>query len=145
MFPAFTAVASPVLLEGFRYSVDPVDVSQNIGYALMEENAAIVIDVRTKEEYAQSHIPNAYNFPVEELLNHLDELAVLKESDTPVLLYCRSGRRSGNAMNMLHKHGFKYLMNMGGIITWANETTTAAPEKPFADAVRAVTPLQNAK
>ncbi len=142
MFPAFTAVASDQLLTDFTYSAQPMDVSQNVAHALMEKNGAIVIDVRTPEEYAAGHIEGAYNFPVEELHKHYGELAILKENNTPVLLYCRSGRRSGNAMMQLHKEGFSYLMNMGGVLTWEYGLTTDKTSKPFAEAVKAVTRYQ---
>lgn len=143
MFPAFTAIAGDQLLDNFKYSAGPTNIKQTLAHALMEENGAIIIDVRTKEEYEAGHIENAYLIPLEELAAH-DELAVLKEQDTPVLLYCRSGRRSGLAMNTLAKAGYKRLMNMGGVITWEYGLTTDLPTKSFEQAVKDVVPFKSA-
>ena len=106
----------------------------------MEQNGAIVIDVRTREEYDEGHITGAYLVPLDEVYHH-QELNLLKARNTPVLLYCRSGRRSGLVMHDLARLGFKYLMNMGGVLTWEYGLTTAEPTLPFAEAVARVTPL----
>ena len=148
MFPSFTALAADQLLDDFKYSAEPTNIKQNLAQALMEANGAIVIDVRTKEEYDAGHIENAYLVPLDELnestiAQHKD-LKLLKEKDTPVLLYCRSGRRSGIVMNAMAKAGFKNVMNMGGVITWEYGLTTELPKKSFAEAVKDVTPYQSA-
>ena len=56
-----------------------------------------ILDVRTPAEFAQKHLPNAVNIPVEELKGRIDEVPV----DKPVVVYCRSGMRAGNAGAML--------------------------------------------
>ena len=142
MFPSFTASDSSDLLATFRYQAAPMNLNQHQAHALMEQNGAVVIDVRTPEEYHEGHIEGADLMPLAELYQH-HELSVLKARDTPVLLYCRSGRRSGLAMHDLARLGFKYLMNMGGVLTWEYGLTTDEPQLPFAEAVARVTPLQD--
>lgn len=140
MFPSFTAIESTDLLANFHYQVAPMNLNQHQAHALMEQNGAIVIDVRTREEYDEGHIAGAYLVPLDEVYHH-QELNLLKARNTPVLLYCRSGRRSGLVMHDLARLGFKYLMNMGGVLTWEYGLTTAEPTLPFTEAVARVTPL----
>lgn len=144
MFPSFTAIGEDRLLEEFTYSEQPSNIRQNLAYALMKANGAIVIDVRTPEEYDNGHIAGAYLMPLDEILQD-PRLAILKEQDTPVLLYCRSGRRSGLVMNDMAKLGFKNIMNMGGVITWEYGLTNDVPTKPFEEAVREVKPVNQGK
>lgn len=141
MFPSFTAVASDDILSSFALENSPSDISQNQAYALMEKDAVVVIDVRTAEEYANTHIEGAYSMPLDTLLQN-EQLPLLKENDTPVLVYCRSGRRSGLAMHNMSKAGYKNVFNMGGINTWEYGTTTEAPAKSFEQAIKDVKPLK---
>ena len=142
MFPAFTAVASDQLLEDFQYYELPTTVSQNVAHALMEENAAIVIDVRTPEEYAEGHIAGAYNFPVETIAKKAADFQVIKDNNTPVLVYCRTGIRAATGVSVLMDMGIKHLMNLGGVSSWEYGLTTEVPTTPFADAVKAVKPYK---
>lgn len=138
MFPTFTAVAGSELLNDFSYPERSTSVSQAVGHALIEERGAVVIDVRTPEEYAQGHVIGAYNFPIDKFDQMDSELSILKENDTPVLLYCLSGRRVSTAVKLLERKGYKRLMAMGGMLSWEYESTTEPTTLPFADAVRAV-------
>lgn len=71
-----------------------------------------IIDVRTAEEYAQSHVENALLFPVEDMQSgKLPELA----KDTPIALYCRSGRRAGEALTIMQQAGFTNVTSLGGL------------------------------
>lgn len=140
MFPAFTAVDSNDLLSNFHYQVAPMNLNQHQAHALIEQNGAILIDVRTRAEYDEGHIAGAYLMPLDEIYQH-QELHLLKKRDTPVLLYCRSGRRSGLVMHDLARLGYKYLMNMGGVLTWEYGLTNAEPTLSFAQALERVTPL----
>lgn len=137
MFPSFTTVDNAHLLANFFYEDMPQDVSQNVAYALMQEKGAVVIDVRSEAEYKEGHIYGAYNFPLETLMNE-HRLDVLKENNTPVLLYCRSGRRSGMAAEMLYRKGFLSMMNFGGVLTWEYGFTYEDPSIPFEEAVKNV-------
>ncbi len=86
---------------------------------LLKENRTIkLIDVRTKEEYEEGHNANAILLPVQELSQEkLDKANIQKEKE--VLLYCRSGGRSGRALEMLHSWGYSQAKHMGGgILAW---------------------------
>jgi phage shock protein E len=73
---------------------------------------AVVIDVRTPQEFQAGHIKNAINIPYEVIGFKIKQ--VTEEKDKDILLYCRSGRRSGIALTTLHKMGYTHARNMGG-------------------------------
>ena len=77
------------------------------------EHKALIVDVRTPEEFADGHYPGAINIPHETILDGLNQLGVSQE--TPVLLYCRSGNRSGQAELALKSNGFSQAKNAGGL------------------------------
>lgn len=62
---------------------------------------AIVVDVRTQEEWNQGHAANSILMPLHELAAHFEQLP----QDVPVLLVCRSGARSGQATAYLRNQG----------------------------------------
>lgn len=78
-----------------------------------------VLDVRTPEEYAEGHMKEAKLLPLQELEARLDEL----DKDTPYVLICRSGNRSGQAQEILKAAGFVKTYNtLGGMNEWPYET-----------------------
>lgn len=89
-------------------------------YEAIQRGEGQLIDVREPDEYREAHIPGAINVPVGRLSEHLPKLS----KDHPVLLYCRSGNRSGIAARMLKKQGFEqvYLLR-GGLLEWPYEKT----------------------
>ncbi len=74
---------------------------------------ALVLDVRTEQEFAAGHLEGAVNIPFELVLTHLTKQGLSK--DTDIVLYCRSGRRSGIANANLVKAGFTQTYNGGGL------------------------------
>lgn len=87
----------------------------------MDENSeAIVLDVRTQEEFDQGHIPGAVCLPNEFITA---DMPFPFAKDTELLLYCRSGRRSAEAAEKLRDLGFSNVYDFGGIIDWPYETT----------------------
>lgn len=73
---------------------------------------ALLVDVRTPEEFAAGHLPNAINIPHEKVVGELAKRGISK--DAPLVLYCRSGRRSGVAEDALAGAGYQQLYNAGG-------------------------------
>ena len=74
---------------------------------------ALVIDVRTPEEYEQGHYPGAINIPHEQILAGVRSRAL--GPDDPIVLYCRSGNRSGKAQTTLSDAGYSVTHNAGGL------------------------------
>ena len=84
---------------------------------LINSKDAIVLDVRTPAEFAQSHILNSRNIPLDEIEARVKELERFKEK--PVIVSCATGNRSGSAAAVLRKHGFTNVVNLaGGIAAW---------------------------
>ena len=73
----------------------------------------LVIDVRTETEYRQEHVREALNIPYDEIAGRI--AAVAPDRATPVVLYCRSGRRSGIAEQALRRLGYRQIENRGGL------------------------------
>lgn len=77
------------------------------------EQQALVVDVRTAEEYAEGHYPGAINIPHEMIIEGLQERSV--SANDIVILYCRGGNRSGQAQVALQSQGFTKAKNAGGL------------------------------
>ncbi len=74
------------------------------------ERGAIIVDVRTPQEYNEGHITNSINVPLQQLETRI---SMIKKKNKPVITCCRSGSRSGRAKNILQKHGIE-CVNGGG-------------------------------
>jgi phage shock protein E len=91
------------------YEISLTQINKNI------QTGAVVIDVRTPQEYETEHANNAINLPLDEIQNgKLPEVA--KESF--VYLYCRSGNRASQAKALLEQAGFEKVINIGGLNQW---------------------------
>jgi len=96
--------------------------------ALKNSDKKIILDVRTPEEFANSHIFGAINMDVrsDDFNNRIAKL----DKDQPVYVYCLSGGRSANASNILADNGFKIVNNMlGGISKWSGENKPTISSK----------------
>ena len=80
----------------------------------------LILDVRNEDEFAEGHLKNAIQSPVKELKENLSDIEKFK--DELVLVYCRSGKRSAEAVDILKENGFKNLVHMkDGISKWDGE------------------------
>ena len=82
---------------------------------IIDNEQVLLLDVRTEEEFVTGHITNAINIPVNELEHRMDEL---KDKEQKILVYCKSGRRSVIACEILVDASFKNVYNMGGVVDW---------------------------
>ena len=83
----------------------------------IKSDSVQLVDVRTPQEYTEGHIDGASNINVQS--DDFKELAQRELSkDSTVLVYCRSGRRSLDAAEMLTVLGYKVVNLKGGIIEW---------------------------
>ena len=95
-------------------AADGIDVKQAQS---MNKQGALLLDVREPAEYAEVHASNTKLIPLGQLGSRLQEIAVHK--DQPIVVMCRSGRRSARAVSMLQEAGFTKVSNMsGGMIAW---------------------------
>ena len=85
----------------------------------VSDTSVVVLDVRTPGEFQEGHLQNAINVDYEGI-NFAGEVNKLDKSKT-YAVYCRSGRRSGLATEVMAKNGFKSVFNLnGGVIEWQN-------------------------
>ena len=97
------------------------DITAQEAFILMQNNQYnpdfVIIDVRTPEEFAEGHVEKATNIDYYSE-TFRDELNNLDKNKT-YLVYCRSGNRSGNALNIMAELNFREVYNIsGGIIAW---------------------------
>jgi len=79
---------------------------------------AVLLDVRTSEEYRGGHIPGSKNVP----LQAIDKVtSVAENKDTVLFVYCHSGARSRQAAGMLQRMGYTNVDNIGGIAAYAGK------------------------
>lgn len=89
-------------------------------YDLVNEENAVLIDVRTKEEYSEDHIAGAINIPLNEI--RLDEIKdVVDDFDDNIIVYCRSGARSKEASKLIIDLGYTSVYDLGSINNWVIE------------------------
>ena len=79
---------------------------------ILEKEDVTIVDVRNTWEYDEGHVNNAVNIPLNEIPARIDEIRKLNR---PVILYCRSGNRSGAAVHILKQAGVTNVYNGGGI------------------------------
>lgn len=86
---------------------------------LLDAGKATAVDVREPDEYAVGHIPGAKLLPLPQLME--TALQTLPEKDAVLLVYCRTGRRSAEAVQKLAALGYQNLYDLGGILSWPYE------------------------
>lgn len=81
-------------------------------------SGAILLDVRTSEEYREGHISGSKNVP----LQSLDGVCnMVNKKETPVFVYCYSGSRSRQAASILQRMGYTNVKNIGGIASYTGK------------------------
>lgn len=87
---------------------------------MVNNDKAVVIDVRDPAEYSQGHIVDAINVPHAAIAGRVSELA--KYKDKPVVLACKMGQHAGAAGTVLRKAGFEHVSRLkGGVTEWRNQ------------------------
>lgn len=106
---------------GSAYEITPIEVSSWI----QREDRPFLLDVREPNEWEIGHLPGAVRISVNELPERMHEL----DSALEMVVYCRSGVRSGRAVELLRGAGFRKLKNMvGGILRWSDDVDPTIPK-----------------
>lgn len=85
-----------------------------------EGEVTLILDVRNEDEFAEGHLKNSIQIPVDELKESLGDIEKFK--DELVLVYCKTGNRSADAIDILKENGFTNLVHMkDGISKWDGE------------------------
>jgi phage shock protein E len=112
------------------FSATPVLSQDTSGSALsykkfekkIKKKNAVVLDVRTANEYKSGYIPHALNYNVLDSLSFEKAVQPL-DKNKKYFLYCKSGKRSGKALIMMKQMGFTKVQHLaGGITEWKGET-----------------------
>ena len=83
---------------------------------------AVLLDVRTPEEYFAGHIPQSRNIPLPAIKRVAE---VIKDKDTPIYVYCLSGGRSSRAVDILKNSGYNRVNDIGGISAYRGKLESA--------------------
>ncbi|MFG0300504.1 MAG: rhodanese-like domain-containing protein [Phycisphaerales bacterium JB047] len=100
--------------------IDEVDVQR--AHELIDSGKVCVVDVRRATEFREGHIPDAVNIAHTRLASRMSEVP----SEGPLLINCRSGKRSARASGYLQRAGFETINLEGGYLAWESANEPAA-------------------
>jgi len=89
-----------------------------VDYAELVKQGAVILDVRSKGEFAGGNVNGSMNIAVEQLSNNLNKL---KDKNQTIITCCASGMRSASAKSILKANGFKNVYNGGGWMSLKNK------------------------
>jgi rhodanese-related sulfurtransferase len=89
-----------------------------VNYAELMKNGAVILDVRSKGEYAGGHIKGSMNIPVDQLSGNLSKL---NDKNKPIITCCASGMRSASAKSILKSNGYTEVHNGGSWYSLKNK------------------------
>ena len=93
---------------------------QEFANIISDTTTVILVDVRTAEEYGSGHIENALNIDVKQ--DDFEKNAInMLPKDKTIAVYCRSGRRSKKAAEILSKNGYNVIELDSGYTGWTNK------------------------
>ena len=109
------------LLSGCGENKNTDSSSGSVNYMEAKEkiinDGAILLDVRTEEEYNEKHIDGASLLPLDKI--DIDSISqIVSEKDTPIIVYCRSGNRSKQAREKLIALGYSKVYDLGAMSNW---------------------------
>ncbi len=106
MKPFALAIASMISVSCFSNIAPREQVREWI------QNGSLIVDVRTPAEFNNGHYKDAINIPLADIEN---SFAMFGDRNRLIVVYCRTGNRSGKAKAILEKHGYKNVINGGGL------------------------------
>jgi phage shock protein E len=115
------AAAAAATLGGTQLACSSTDAASNVaGAATAISDNTVLVDVRTPEEFAGGHLEGALNIDVQspDFAARVGEL----DPDANYLVYCRSGNRSGQAIDQMRSLGFTDLANLGSVAEASSAT-----------------------
>ncbi len=107
---------------GFFDFLKGPDINEGVA-AYSGTPGAVLLDVRTEEEYRSGHIPGSVLLPLQSL-NRVDTVAAGKQ--TPLFVYCHSGARALQAASYLKHQGYSSVTNIGGIIRYRGKVVISS-------------------
>ena len=130
LFAALGAIMVLLILDplgmsgGSATAVSPMELSR-----LVNHEQAVLVDIRSKEEFAAGHIAKSRNIPLDEIESHSKKLEKFKKR--PMVLICGSGNKTGKAATQLRKLEFDKLFQLtGGLVEWQKESLPLEKSNP---------------
>lgn len=106
----------------------PLIGARDLAAWLQEVQAPVLIDVRDAMEWDLGHLPGAKHIPGARLVQEGDDWLAGAPKDTPIVLYCKSGKRSRQALLALQARGFLSLHSLdGGLLAWIDQVDATLP------------------
>lgn len=103
--------------QSFTINAGITQIDYPTALALIESGKCKLVDVREKDEYESGFIPPAVNLSVNEITKDTAS-AIVPDKATPIIVYCRTGRRTKDAARKLVDLGYYYVLDMGCISNW---------------------------
>lgn len=96
------------------------DGDPKLAHQLVEDQGALLLDVRTPAEFEERHLPGSLLIPHDEVGRRIDEVLEAQGGDRtkPIVVFCRRGGRAQTAKKVLLEHGFSEVSNLGSIDAW---------------------------
>ena len=113
----YTIIILGGALMGFFDFLKQANINQGIE-EYKRTAGAVLLDVRTPQEYQEGHIPESKNVPLQQLNN---VVSVAKNTEIPLFVYCYSGARSRQATGLLQRMGYSKVNNIGGIAAYSGK------------------------
>ena len=110
-------IITMILLTGCTNISKTSVITYNDALKLINNNNAIIIDVRTESEYNEKHIEDAILMTLD-TINESTAKDNIKNKDSHVIVYCKSGNRSKQAQEILNSLGYTNVYNLGSINNW---------------------------
>ena len=102
---------------GFFDFLKQPDINKGV-MAYRDTDGAVLLDVRTPQEYREGHIPGSKNLPLQ-TIDKVD--SIVENKDTVLYVYCHSGARSRQAASLLQYMGYSNVTNIGGIAAYSGK------------------------
>ena len=115
-----------LLLPLLASTVQAGDIDQGAALTQLAKPGTLLIDVRSAEEFASGALSGAQNISHEQIAAQISRVA--PDKSKPIVLYCRSGRRSGLAQDALQALGYQQVINAGGIDSLKAAQQAKTPE-----------------
>ena len=99
---------------GFFSFLQTKDINSGV-ISFLSTEGAVLLDVRTREEYSEGHIEGSKKIP----LQSIEQVeSIIKDKSTPLFVHCRSGARSAQATSILKRMGYTNVEDIGGILSY---------------------------
>lgn len=119
----FSAIILVVIIFNYVLANQLEKTTPESAYKMQNEKNAIIVDVREQNEQKDGRVKNALSLPMSVMDNNkveFEKMILALPKDKNIIVYCRSGRRSGLVGSELEKRGLKVL-NLGGFDSWKTQ------------------------